>query len=295
MRPLGCDDIRIRDPFVLPVAARRTYYLYGTTDPEPMREDRGIGFDAYRSPDLIHWEGPFPVFRPPANFWGTHHFWAPEVHVWQDRYFMFASFKDRSCARGTQILVADDPLGPFGPHSHGALTPAANDCLDGTLFIALDGQPWMIFSRDWPAIRVGRYSALPLAADLRSAAGPPVDLFPVNAAPWVCVPPWANEGPCYVADGAFPFRTADGALALLFSSWSRAGYATGIAHSLSGTLTGPWSFEPEPLFDGHGGHAMLFTDFGGRRRLALHQPNDPPPEHPRFFLCDEIAGTLRLR
>ncbi len=292
---LSRDDIQIRDPFVLPVAAERVYYLYGTTDREPCREDAGTGFDAYRSRDLVQWEGPFPVFRPQPGFWGTHHFWAPEVHVWRGRYFMFASFKGEARHRGTQILVADHPLGRFVPHSEGALTPADADCLDGTLYVDPDGMPWMIFSRDWPAIRIGRYSAVPLTDDLRATTGGPIDLFPVNAAPWVAVPPWAKDGPCYVADGAFPFHTAEGELCLLFSSWSRSGYATAVARSASRTLAGPWTFDAVPLFDRNGGHAMLFTDFSGRRQLTLHQPNDPPPEHPCFFTCDEVDGVLRLR
>jgi arabinan endo-1,5-alpha-L-arabinosidase len=290
---LSSEDIRIRDPFVLPVVAERTYYLYGTTDPTPMSTRRGIGFDAFRSTDLNSWEGPLPVFRPPDPFWGTHHFWAPEVHCWRGRYYMFASFKATHIHRGTQILVADNPLGPFLPHSVGAITPADADCLDGTLYVTPAGQPWMIFSRDWPDITIGRYSAVPLSMDLSSIAGAAIDLFAVNTAPWVCVPPWAKR-PCYVADGAFPFRNGRGELGLIFSSWSKQGYATGMAHSASGDLAGPWHFDDTPFFDRNGGHAMLFTDFDGKLRIPLHQPNDPAPEHPRFFPCTEIAGSLQL-
>jgi arabinan endo-1,5-alpha-L-arabinosidase len=294
MSLLRCDDIQIRDPFVLPVLPERVYYLYGTTDKAPWGEDQRVGFDGYRSRDLVNWEGPFPIFRPEPGFWGTRDFWAPEVHVWRGRYYLFASFKGTTIPRGTQILVADDPLGPFVPHSVGALTPPNADCLDGTLYIAPDGKPWMIFSRDWLAIRIGRYSAVPLTDDLLTTADAPIDLFQVNDAPWVSVPHWAKDGPCYVADGAFPFHGADGSLSIIFSSWSRAGYATGVAHSASNTLAGPWAFDAEPLFDRNGGHAMLFRDFSGRLQLTLHQPNDPPPEHPRFFPCAEVAGSLRL-
>lgn len=293
--PLTCGQIQIRDPFVLPLAAERVYYLYGTTDREPMREDFAVGFDLYRSRDLVTWDGPFPAFRPEPDFWGKYQFWAPEVHAWCGRYFMFASFKGPGHHRGTQILVADHPLGPFVPHSDGALTPADADCLDGTLHVEPDGRPWMIFSRDWPEITIGRYSAVPLQGDLRAVAGEPIDLFPVNAAPWVASPTWRQgQGPCYVADGAFPFRTSAGELCLLFSSWSARGYATAVARSASHTLRGPWRFDPEPLFDENGGHAMLFTGLDGRLYLTLHQPNDPPPEHPRFFACEEANGRLRL-
>ena len=67
---LRASDIKIRDPFVLPVAAEQIYYLYGTTDKNPWGGHPGEGFDTYRSRDLIHWEGPFPAFRPPPS--GVH-------------------------------------------------------------------------------------------------------------------------------------------------------------------------------------------------------------------------------
>jgi arabinan endo-1,5-alpha-L-arabinosidase len=294
-------DIKIRDPFILPVAAEQTYYLFGTTDTIPWGDHPGTGFDTYRSRNLIDWEGPFPAFRPPPGFWGTQHFWAPEVHAWRGRYYMFASFKSATVHRGTQILVADHPLGPFRPQSPLPVTPVDCECLDGTLHIDADGRPWMIFSRDWPQVTIGRYSAVPLREDFTAAAGPAIELFPVNAAPWVIAPPWqaeqrAKEGlsPCFVADGAWPFRMQDGEFCLLFSSWTANGYATGIARSASGTLAGPWRFDPAPLFDKDGGHAMMFQGFDGRSYFTLHQPNDPPPEHPRIFPVEESAGHLRL-
>lgn len=301
MSALRPDEIRIRDPFVLPLAAERVYYLFGTTDPQACTDGRGTGFDVYRSRDLQVWDGPFPAFRPAADFWGTFHYWAPEVHAWRGRYHMFASFKSATVHRGTQVLVADHPLGPFRPHSAGPVTPADCECLDGTLHVAPDGRPWMIFSRDWPQVTVGRYSAVPLRDDLSAADGAAIDLFPVNAAPWVQTPPWsvaerAAQGlpPCYVADGAWPFRLADGSLGLLFSSWDEQGYATGLARSASGELTGPWTFDAKPFFAGNGGHAMMFAGFDGQRYLTLHQPNHPPPEHPHFFPVRETAGQLQL-
>lgn len=296
---LRASEIKIRDPFILPLAAERTYYLFGTTDKNPWGEHPGEGFDTYRSRDLIHWEGPFSAFRPPPDFWATTCFWAPEVHAWRGRFYMFATFRSEKSPLGTQILVADHPLGPFRAHSPGPVTPADCACLDGTLFVGSDGKPWMIFSRDWPQVTVGRYSALPLREDLSAAAGPAVDVFAVNAAPWVRIPPWQKERdakglpPCYVADGAWPFRTRNGQLALLFSSWNESGYATGVARSVSGELTGPWTFDAVPFFANDGGHAMIFAGFDGQSYVTLHQPN-APPEHPRIFPIEEVTGQLRL-
>src|SRR5690625_5045133 len=95
------EDIRLRDPFILPVEEEQVYYLYGTN----CGNVPGNAFPAFRSKDLKHWEGPFTVFSPEKDFWADRDFWAPEVHVYDGRYFMFASFKASDGPRGTQILV----------------------------------------------------------------------------------------------------------------------------------------------------------------------------------------------
>lgn len=46
----------------------------------------------------------------------------------------------RLFCRGTQILRADKPEGPFVPLSDGPVTPADWECLDGTLYVAADGR-----------------------------------------------------------------------------------------------------------------------------------------------------------
>jgi len=169
-------EIHLRDPFVLPLAEEGRYYLYGTTDPDCW-QGKGVGFDAYRSADLEHWEGPFPVFRPPTGFWADRNYWAPEVHRYGGRFFMFASFKAEGVCRGTQALVADSPLGPFLPHSAGPLTPRDWECLDGTLFVDEAGDPWLVFCHEWVQVHDGEMCAMRLSADLSRAIGEPFCSF----------------------------------------------------------------------------------------------------------------------
>ena len=102
-------DIQIRDPFIL--REGEWSYLFGTTDPEPWHS-KGLGFQCFRSRDLARFEGPFPAFTPPEDFWADKNFWAPEVHKIGDAFYMFASFYREGCHRGTQILKADRPEGP---------------------------------------------------------------------------------------------------------------------------------------------------------------------------------------
>jgi len=178
------EQIQIRDPYVLTDEKNQCYYLFGSTD-KNIWTGQATGFDAYRSADLEHWEGPFPAFRPPEGFWSQTNYWAPEVHVYQGRYYMFATFKADGVCRGTQILVSDHPLGPYMPHSEGPVTPRDWECLDGTLHVDDEGQPWMVFCHEWVQVKDGTICAIPLAQDLSRAVGEPVQLFAASSAPWV--------------------------------------------------------------------------------------------------------------
>jgi beta-xylosidase len=281
-------SIRLRDPFILPVPEQRKYYLFGTGWTLP----NGPGFMVYHSSDLEAFAGPTAAFRRPDDFWADHHFWAPEVHRYQGRYYMFASFKARDACRGTQILVSDAPTGPYRPHSRGPVTPREWECLDGTLHIDKAKHPWIVFCHEWVQVGDGEICALPLSDDLAKARGTPSLLFRASEAPWVVESGDRPRG--RVTDGPFVHRTTDGTLLMLWSSFGRDGYALAVARSESGTLRGPWNHDPKPLYTNDGGHGMLFRTFDGTLMLLLHQPNRAPGERPRLFVMEERGGRLRI-
>jgi arabinan endo-1,5-alpha-L-arabinosidase len=282
-------DIHIRDPFVLPMPSERRYYLYGTMGAYAWTET-AVGFDAYVSPDLREWEGPFPVFRPPAGFWADRNFWAPEVYAYRGRYVMFASFKAPEVRRGTQVLAADSPRGPFRPLSDGPVTPRGWECLDGTLFVEPGGRPWMVFSHEWVQVGDGQICAMPLSLDLDSAAGEPLLLFRASQAPWARhFESKGREG--WVTDGPWMRRTPGGELLVLWSSFGAGGYSIGAARSKSGKLPGPWVHDAEPLYGADGGHGMTFRDFDGNLRLSLHHPDGHPRERPLLLpLAEDVPA-----
>jgi GH43 family beta-xylosidase len=270
-------DIQIRDPFIVPVEEEKLYYLYGTTD-KNCWDGPAIGFDCYKSRNLENWEGPIVVFRRPEGFWADKNFWAPEVHRYQGRYFMFASFKADGVCRGTQILVSDSPCGHFVPHSPEPITPRDWECLDGTFYIE-DERPWMVFCHEWTQVRDGQICAIELSKDLKKAVGKPVLLFCASEAPWAVEYKNGN----YVTDGPFLYRAQNGELCMLWSSIGRDGYAMGIARSKTGLLAGPWEQDVEPLYGKDGGHGMFFRKFSGELILTLHRPNKTPNERPVFL------------
>jgi arabinan endo-1,5-alpha-L-arabinosidase len=290
-------DIHMRDPFVLPFPAAGCYYLYGTTDKNcwggPCE-----GFDCFRSRDLESWEGPIPAFRRPPGFWASMNYWAPEVHAYRGRCYMFASFKERDGYRGTQVLAADGPVGPFLPIAEAPVTPADWECLDGTLHIDEHGDPWIVFCQEWVQVHNGAIWAMRLSDDLTRAADRPVFLFNASEAPWVVelkmpgLPPSFSR---YVTDGPFLHRTARGDLLMLWSSIGAGGYTMGVARSASGRVAGPWKHEPEPLWSRDGGHGMVFRTFDGKLLVSLHTPNGPPNERPLFLPVEEREGMLRVR
>lgn len=280
-------DINIRDPFVLVHGGK--YYLYGT---------RGAtcwgpadGFDVYVSEDMREWSGPHEIFHNDGTFWADRNYWAPEVHLYRGAFYMFASFKAEGVRRGTAILRAESPMGPFVPHSDGCVTPADWECLDGTLYVSREGTPYMVFCHEWVQAGDGEICAIELTEDLRAAAGAPWLLFRASEAPWCKVIRHSSGVEGCVTDGPFFWRTADGTLLCLWASFSQGGYTEAVAVSDNGEITGRFT-QAEPLFMDDGGHGMVFRALDGQLYLTLHSPNEHLKERPCFHPIEEQGGTL---
>ena len=277
------NEIHVRDPFVLPWEG--SYYLYGTRGPTCW--GLADGFDVYVGKDLENWEGPIEIFHNDGSFWADREYWAPEVHVIDGAFYMFASFHSPNRRRGTQILRAEKPTGPFVPISDGPVTPADWECLDGTFFRSKDGDPYLVFCHEWLQVHDGEVCAMKLTPDLKAAAGEPRVLFRASQAPWV-VPSVDKDGNknC-VTDGPWLHRCPDGRLMMLWSSHGKDGYAQAAAYSDNGDITGNWTPAAEPIFGRDGGHGMIFRDFEGVQHLVLHAPNENPYERPVFLPFEE--------
>ncbi|HIT79128.1 MAG TPA: family 43 glycosylhydrolase [Candidatus Faecivivens stercorigallinarum] len=278
-------DIHIRDPFILLEGGR--YYLYGSRGNEAW--GKATGLDVYESDDLVSWSGPSVVFTPPEGFWADMHFWAPEVHQYHGKFYMFVSFKSETACRGTQIMVADTPKGPFTLHSDGPVTPRDWECLDGTLYIDRDGKPYMVFCHEWLQVKDGEMCAVRLSDDLKQAVGEPFLLFRASE------PDWALKDKTeFVTDGPWMYRTASGKLLMLWSSSAANGYVEAIAYSDNGDVTGRWQHQKQLLFDQDGGHGMIFTSKEGKLFFILHNPNNSPMERPVILPLEERDGTLAV-
>ena len=278
MYNISSSEIRVRDPYIVPVKETGKYYLFGTTDTDPWNE--GEGFLVYESEDLENWSEPRWAFLPPEGFWANQNFWAPEVHFFNGYWYIFASFKAEGVCRGTQILRSESVTGPYVPISEGPVTPRRWECLDGTLHVDEKGKPWMVFCHEWVQVHDGEICCIPLSDDLTHAIGEPALLFRASEAPWV-VPLW-NSMDNFVTDGPFLYRSSNGALRMLWSSFSTEDYTISYAESQSGTIFGPW-IQHETGVVVNGGHGMVFDTFDGRTLLSIHSPNGSPMERMKLI------------
>ena len=283
---LKLSDISLRDPFILPDNGK--YYLYGSGVSRVF--GKSDCFSVYLSEDLENWSEPKTVFEKHSGFWGTKQFWAPEVHKYNGKYYMFATFKSDTACRGTQILVSDAPDGMFEPLTDGPITPRDWECLDGTLYVDKNGTPYIVFCHEWLQVHDGEMCALELTKDLKQAAGKPILLFRASE------PEWANKNERdYITDGPFLYRTEDGKLLMIWSSSANGNYVEAVSYSDNGEITGNWKHCDNPLFEKDGGHGMIFTDFNGEEYFIYHYPNITLKERPVLKKIIAENGALRLK
>ncbi len=290
--PYSIRDVHISDPFILADAKSGRYYTYVQFIDRSRFPDAAVDepcFYVLSSEDLINWSAPKVCFRK-GDFWGSFDYWAPEVHLYKDRYYLISSFRAPGCYRRCQCLVSDSPEGPFAPWGE-PLTPAGWQCLDGTLYIDRKGKPWLVFVHEWLQVYDGQINAVELSEDLTHAVGDPMILFRATDAPWAGSS--AQRGGGAVTDGPFLYRTKTGVLLMLWSSFVEGGaYAIGYARSASGEIQGPWIQVENPLYALDGGHGMLFTSFGGELMMAVHCPNDHMKKRILLFEMEDQGESL---
>jgi len=158
-------EVRLRDCCVWPDTNTLTYYLVSSTGRRGMNGRSAV--IEYTSKNLETWDGPRVIFEVPEDFWAQRGIWAPELHAYQGKFYLFLTFNTDDqfpeqwrdwlprVKRGSQVLVSDSPAGPFKPFANHSTLPADMMTLDGTLWVE-DGVPYMVFSHEWVQITDGR-------------------------------------------------------------------------------------------------------------------------------------------
>ncbi|MBA4866324.1 family 43 glycosylhydrolase [Streptomyces sp. PSKA54] len=298
-------DMPLHDPFIVADDKTRTYYLYTSNDRSVSGVD-GTGTMVYRSHNLRDWMRPVVVFlaADQEGLWATDGGWAPEVHEFGGKYYLFATLHNHkkplpvpppnqwgtpfpigNYMRGTIIAVSDSLMGPFTVIDPSRPTTPENlMALDGTLYVDESGKPHMVYAHEWLQTIDGTMEAIQLAPDLSKAVGDPTYLFKASDAFWLSeqIPSGVpNQLPPYVTDGPQLYRSPDRSLIMLWSTYEKNSanpdgtvggyYVQTYAVSKSGDIKGPWS-QRRPLVRNDSGHGMLFHTFDGQLMMVLHRP-----------------------
>lgn len=322
---LRLPDMPLHDPFIVPDPATRTYYLYTSNVPS-MSGISGVGTMVYRSQNLRDWLEPEVVFRPDPKLWATDGAWAPEVHKYRGRYYLFTTLHNHdrklpipppndygipaqlpNYMRGTIVAVSNSLLGPFTALDKSGPTPPSNFMtLDGTLYLDPEGQPWMVYAHEWLQKIDGTIEAIRLDPGLSGTVGDPIYLFKGSDAFWLSedmpAPSTAQIIP-YVTDGPQLYRTTNNALIMLWSTYEKSqdgvtvggDYVETYAISRSGDIAGPWD-QQRPLVRRDSGHGMLFASFeghaSGKLMMILHRPfNDA---RGKIYEVQYVGSKLRV-
>ena len=285
------NEINIRDPFV--VYEDGTYYLYGT-------RAKNFGFhvggvDVYVSTDLENWSDPIECFNSVKCGLDRGVNWAPEVHKYKGKYYMFISLTRENGLRGTFSLVSESLLGPFLPHSADALTPEEWECIDGTLYVSQNGEPYLVFCHEHTQIADGTICYVPLTYDLKSASGEAVTIFKASDFCPSYGLDWTDSGKQtkhYVTDGPYMYRSKTGELFMLWSTFIDGKYAECLVKFNGGELG--LSFKHKaPIIADDTGHGMIFSD-EDQLYLTYHAPNTSGYEHPVFRKLNNCGDTFNL-
>lgn len=279
------EEINIRDPFVLFEDGK--YYLYGTR-----AKDFGClvgGVDVYVSDDMVDWSEPIECFNSIKYELNRKVNWAPEVHKYHGKYYMFITFTRENGLRGTFSLIAESPIGPFAPHSNGALTPYEWECLDGTLYVDESDTPYLIFCHEHTQITNGTVCYVRLNKELNASVGEAVTMFSALETGQVD----AIDNGHYVTDGPFTYRSRTGELFMIWSSFINGNYAELVVKFKDGKLGLDFEYD-KPLIDNDGGHGMIFSD-EKNTYFTYHTPNRTLYERPEFCKIEDLGDSIVLK
>lgn len=276
-------DMVVRDPFIFVDKKAGVYYMQANGGNK--------NIICYKSKDLVHWKKTGDSFVADSLFWGQQDFWAPDMFEYRGKYYILATFSNLDTKRGTSFLVSDRPEGPYVPLNNRPITPSGWTCLDATLYMDENQTPWLLYSREWIEVGDGQVVIQQLSEDLTRTEGDPRILFTAAQAPWTGAIQGENISG-YVTDAPFLYRASDGALLIIWSSFTKDGkYAIGVARSDNGRISGKWIPDEHPLNDDDGGHAMIFKNLDNELMISYHAPNSHP-SRPRIKRLDDQDGRL---
>ncbi len=246
-----------------------------------------VGLTVYTSTDLKEWKAyqgrdkdGFAYVK--GNGFGERLFWAPEMHKYKGKYYLFHSAEEK-----VTVAVSDSPLGPFRNPEKKPFFTEGN--IDNSLFVDDDGTPYMLYAHFHNGNEVW---ICELEKDLLRAK-PETQRKLIRAEEeWEmnrANPKYAKwsiaEGPCLIK--------RDGLYYLTYSSHHVIDPAYNVCLATASRVTGPYVKQGRgPILAPRGklectGHHSLFRDKSGNWKIVFHARD--PGSFERYVYTADIA------
>ncbi|NLH72970.1 MAG: family 43 glycosylhydrolase [Verrucomicrobia bacterium] len=225
---------------------RNRYWIYPTFSAP---YDQQLHFDAFSSPDLIHWTKHERILDNKEVRWARRAMWAPAAVERNGRYYLFFSANDvhEGEIGGIGVAVADRPEGPFkdllGKPLIGEIVNGAQP-IDQFVFKDKDGQDYMVYG-GWSHCNIVR-----LRPDFTGLVP-----FPDGTIYKEITPDRYVEGPCmFIRNGRYYFMWSEG-------GWTGPNYS--VAYAIGDSPLGPFKrigkiLQQDPaVATGAGHHSVL--------------------------------------
>lgn len=211
--------------------------------------DKQLHFDAFSSPDLVHWTKHARILDNRAISWARRAMWAPAAVERRGRYYLFFGANDVHPGEvgGIGVAVADRPEGPYQDLLG---KPLINDVVNGAqpidqfVFRDRDGQDYLLYG-GWSHCNVAR-----LKADFTA-----IEPFPDGTRFKEITPQNYVEGPCmFIRGGKYYFMWSEG-------GWTGPNYS--VAYAIGDSVLGPFQrigkiLQQDPaIATGAGHHSVI--------------------------------------
>ena len=126
----------------------KTYWIYPTYS---AKYDKQVFFDAFSSPDLIHWTKHNHILDTTSIKWARRAVWAPSIVEKKGNYYLFFGANDIQNDQqygGIGVAVANNPAGPFKDHLGKPLIDKFHNGaqpIDQYVFKDAEGQYYLIY------------------------------------------------------------------------------------------------------------------------------------------------------
>lgn len=257
---------------------KKQYWIYPTYS---AIYEKQVFFDAFSSPDLVHWTRHEKILDTQRIKWARRAMWAPAIVEKDKKYFLFFSANDMHEGEvgGIGVAVAKDPGGPYkdylGKPLIGEIKNGAQP-IDQFVFHDKDGQYYIIYG-GWGHCNIAR-----LKSDFTG-----LEPFPDGAVYKEITPENYVEGPfMFMKDGRYYFMWSEG-------GWGGPNYS--VAYAIADSPLGPFKREGKILQQdsavatGAGHHSVIAVPEKNKWFIIYHRrPLGEKAANHRVVCIDEM-------